>query len=243
MEKQMKSLNQYSLIILGVLLALGIAVGGYFVGQVLYNAKLNTAEAKGLSERRVLADLVHWEINYGIKGNQFSNIKDLYRVAEFDKSKIISVLKANGLDESEINVGVINYDRKEYRNEEQVLVDTDHLLSGSINVETEKVNLIPNVRTKLNELLAQGIAVQNNRPRYTFNKLNDIKPQMLKEATANARIAASEFAKVAQSKVRGIQNARQGNFYIRDVGEDYSDDKKIEKEVRVVTTISFYLEN
>ena len=238
----MKSLNQYSLIILGVLLALGIAIGGYFVGQVLYNAKLNTAEAKGLSERRVVADLAHWEINYGVKGSQFSNVKDLYRAAEFDKSKIIAVLKDNGLDDSEIKIGVINYDRKEFRNEDQVLVDTNHILSGSISVETDKVNLIPKVRTKMNELLAQGIAVHNNAPKYTFTKLNNIKPEMLKEATANARVAASEFAKVANSKVKGIQSAKQGNFYIRDVGEDYSDDKKIEKDVRVVTTISFYLD-
>jgi len=94
----------------------------------------------------------------------------------------------------------------------------------------------------MNELLAEGISVVNNAPSYTFTKLNDIKPEMLKEATANARIAASEFAKVANSKVKGIQSAKQGNFYIRDVGEDYSDDKKIEKDVRVVTTISFYLD-
>ena len=51
------------------------------------------------------------------------------------------------------------------------------------------------------------------------------------------------FAKIANAKVTGIENARQGNFYIKDVGEKYSDDKKIEKEVRVVTTILFYLGN
>jgi hypothetical protein len=39
-------------------LAVGLALGGYFVGQTMYNAKvaLNTAEAKGLAERRVKAD-------------------------------------------------------------------------------------------------------------------------------------------------------------------------------------------
>ena len=54
---------------------------------------------------------------------------------------------------------------------------------------------------------------------------------------------ANEFAKVAKAKVTGIKQARQGSFYIKDVGEDYSDDKKIEKDVRVVTTIMFTLEN
>ena len=237
----MKQYNQYSLIIMGVVLSMGIAIGGYFVGQLLYNAKLNTAQAKGLAEKRVVADRANWDISYGVKGNQFSEIKDLYQSVEFNKAKIMKVLTDNGFSNDEIKVGVVEYTSQEFRNEEQVLVDTTHTLKGVISVETNNVFLVPEVRTKLNELLAEGLSVINNDPTYTFTKLNDIKPAMLKEATTNARIAANEFAKIANAKVTGIENARQGNFYIKDVGEKYSDDKKIEKEVRVVTTISFYL--
>ena len=64
---------------------------------------------------------------------------------------------------------------------------------------------------------------------------------MLSEATRNARIAANEFAKNAGVKVGRIRSAYQGGFSIRDVGDDYSDTGKIEKNVRVVTTIEFYL--
>ena len=66
---------------------------------------------------------------------------------------------------------------------------------------------------------------------------------MREDAVRWARVIEAEFDKVAQSEVKGIQSAKQGNFYIRDVGEDYTDDRKIEKDVRVVTTISFYLDN
>lgn len=83
--------------------------------------------------------------------------------------------------------------------------------------------------------------MQNNPPAYHFTKLNDIKPAMLKEATTNARIAANEFATNAGVQVGGIVNARQGGFVIRDVGESYGDTAKIEKDVRVVTNITFYL--
>ena len=64
---------------------------------------------------------------------------------------------------------------------------------------------------------------------------------MLKEATMNARIAANEFAENAGVKVGSIQSARQGGFIIRDAGQEYGDTAKIEKDVRVVTTITFYL--
>jgi len=42
-------------------------------------------------------------------------------------------------------------------------------------------------------------------------------------------------------KVGGIRSALQGNFFVRDAGEEFGDTAKIEKDVRVVTTITFYL--
>merc|ERR1711916_360993 len=106
-------------------------------------------------------------------------------------------------------------------------------LIGEIEVETEQLQLVAEGRANLNTLIAQGLDVQNNAPAYHFTRLNDIKPEMLKEATKNARIAANEFAENAGVEVGGIRSARQGGFVIRDVGENYGDTKKIEKDVRV----------
>ncbi|WP_206422884.1 hypothetical protein [Photobacterium sanguinicancri] len=64
---------------------------------------------------------------------------------------------------------------------------------------------------------------------------------MLKTATKNARIAANEFAENAGIKVGSIRTARQGNFSITDAGQEYGDLYKIEKDIRVVTSIEFYL--
>jgi len=71
--------------------------------------------------------------------------------------------------------------------------------------------------------------------------MNEIKPEMLKAATKNARIAANEFAENAGVKVGGIRSARQGSFVIRDVGQSYGETGKIEKDVRVVTSVTFFL--
>ena len=88
------------------------------------------------------------------------------------------------------------------------------------------MELIESTRKELNKLIAEGLVIKNHEPRYIFTKLNDIKPQMLQEATKNARIAATEFANNAGVNVGGIRTARQGSFYIKDEGEDYSDDEK-----------------
>ena len=87
----------------------------------------------------------------------------------------------------------------------------------------------------------EGIDISSNPPQYFFTGLNAIKPEMVREATRNARIAAGEFADNAGVRVGGIRDARQGNFVIRDAGSDYGNTAKLEKDVRVVTTITFYL--
>lgn len=235
--------NQGGLFFTGLFVAVGLALGGYFIGQTMYNAKvaINTAEAKGLSERRVLADRANWNIGYTVKGATRSEIPDLYKQAESHQQTILSLLKEKGFDDNEIEIGVLDYKYKEYRDENKKLVDQKHMLIGTISVETQKVELVSKVRTAISKLIAQGINIENKAPTYHFTKLNEIKPDMLREATKNARIAANEFAENAGVKVGGIRNARQGGFNVRDVGERYEDTKKVEKDVRVVTTITFYL--
>lgn len=226
-----------------LLLAVGIALAGYFVSQTLYKSKmaLNTADVKGLAERRVQADTAYWSIRYTVAGRDRSEVPKLYEASEADQKRIIDLLKDSGFVDSEIKPGVISYRNQEFRDENQNLVEQKHFLIGEIEVQTQKVQLVAEGRARLNALIAEGLDVQNNPPAYHFTKLNDIKPEMLKEATMNARIAANEFASNAGVNVGGIRSARQGGFVIRDVGENYGDTRKIEKDVRVVTNVTFFL--
>ena len=239
----MNNKDHAGLFSLGIFLAIGIAASGYFIGQTMYNAKvaLNTAEAKGLAERRVTADQANWKILFTNTGVSRADIPELYKKSESDQNNIIALLKENGFKDDEIKIDVLNYSFQEFRDENQRLVDEKHNLVGSISVETDKVDLVSKARASVNRLIAKGIDIDNREPAYRFTRLNEVKPDMLKEATKNARIAANEFAENAGVTVGGIRSARQGSFYVRDAGEEYGDTAKIEKDVRVVTTITFYL--
>ena len=93
------------------------------------------------------------------------------------------------------------------------------------------------------ELLKEGIAISSNdysNPlQYEFTGLNDIKPQMIAEATKNAREAAQKFADDSESKLGKIQTANQGQFSITD-RDQYTPSIK---SVRVVTTLTYFLED
>jgi hypothetical protein len=82
---------------------------------------------------------------------------------------------------------------------------------------------------------------------YSFTRLNDIKPEMITEATRNARQVADRFAADSGTGVGGIRSATQGYFSVGardgDVSEEGSGggDSPFQK-VRVVTTIEYYLD-
>jgi len=237
------ALRNYQNIIVGFIVAAGIAIGGFFISKTLYNAKvaLNTAEAKGLAERRVQSNRANWSIGFAVTGKSRDEIPNLYREAEAIQKRLTALLKENGFSDEEITLGIIDYGSRQYRNEDQILTDEDHFLNGSISIETNNVHTVAPARGVVNKLISEGINITNRTPTYSFTGLNAIKPDMLREATKNARIAANEFASNAQVEVGGIRTARQGSFFIRDAGSESSDSYKIEKNVRVVTTITFFL--
>ena len=93
------------------------------------------------------------------------------------------------------------------------------------------------------ELMKQGIAITGGDYRYSvvyeFTGLNDIKPQMVEEATKNARSVAEKFATDSGSRLGKIRNASQGQFSI----EDRDANTPHIKNIRVVTTVNYYLRN
>ena len=101
--------------------------------------------------------------------------------------------------------------------------------------------------------MAQGIVLTANNVDFQFTQLNQIKKPMLRAATENAREAAQQFASDAGSTVGAIQSANQGFFSVvsRDAavaqnsqgeGGYSSQPSTIDKRVRVVVTLTYYLE-
>lgn len=239
MEKQNKGGEVF---FLGPFLALGLALAGYFISQTLYKAKtsVNTAEVKGLAERLVKSDRASWSITYSVAGKNRGEVSSLYKLMETHKKRIYDLLIDTGLTKEDISLGSFDYRLDEYRDDSQRLVEQKHIILGEIMVDTDKVDQVIDIRSKVSSLISE-INIRMNAPKYHYTKLNDIKPEMLREATKDARDAANEFAKNAQAKVGAIKSARQGIFTIRDAGESYGDDRKLNKKLRVVTTVEFYL--
>ena len=152
-------------------------------------------------------------------------------------------LVSGGIPAEEITVSVpVIYDK--YANE---YGDNDrtyrYIASNVVTVCTGKVDQILKLMERQPELLKKGVVTSGNnwenQVEFKYEGLNEIKPEMIEEATRNAREAAQKFAKDSDSRLGKIKTASQGTFTIenRDSNTPYI------KKVRVVSSVTYYLKN
>ena len=160
------------------------------------------------------------------------------------KNKIIvDYLTSKGIAESEISIAspeIIDLQAERYINQN---VPYRYNLRTIITVSSQQVELVRNLIAEQGELLDKGIAIvsgeYDTQVNYLFTGLNDLKPDMIAEATRNAREAAEQFATDSESKLGKIKTATQGQFSITD-RDQYT---PYLKNVRVVTSVVYYLKD
>jgi uncharacterized protein len=241
--------------LLGLLLAIGLIVGGWVLGAEIKATRLSDryVTVKGLVERTVKSDLAIWPISYKQAGDDLSSV---YAKTDADKQAILQFLDQQGIQTSEIELGVVRVvdtQANEYGGENRA--SRRYIVEQQITVRSPRVDQVAVAAQKTMQLLQKGIVLNSNPGQglaYKFNGLNAIKPDMITEATRNARAAADRFASDSGSKVGSIRQANQGVFTILsadqggDIGESgYAGapaDASLMKTVRVVTTVQYYLD-
>ena len=169
-------------------------------------------------------------------------MEELYQNLETDEAKIRTFLLTAGFTEDELSSTapeVIDQWAAYYGDR---LPEYRYRANAVVLVRTEQVDLAKEVMLNTDELIKQDILISQSwehRPQFLFTKLDEIKPEMIAEATEDARRAAQQFAIDSGSTVGKIRSAQQGYFTIEDL-DRYSPDIK---KVRVVTTIEYMLED
>ncbi len=241
--------------VLGGLIALGLIIGGWALGAQIKATRLadRYVTVRGLVERKVKSDLAIWPISYKEAGDDLPSV---YAKSDADKTAIMEFLKQQGFQPNEIEQGVVRVvdtQANEYGGSNRA--PKRYIVEQTIEVKTSRVDQVSEASQKTMALLQKGIVLTGGYGQslsYKFTGLNAIKPDMITEATRNARAAADRFASDAGSKVGSIRQASQGVFSILPAdqaggepgeGGGYnSGDTSLMKTVRVVTTVQYYLE-
>ncbi|MGB7844580.1 MAG: SIMPL domain-containing protein [Candidatus Acidiferrum sp.] len=241
---------------LGFLIAVGLIVGAWVLGVQIKNTRLadRYVTVKGLVERNVKSDLAIWQLSYKEAGDDLTGV---YAKTEADKKALLEFLQQQAIQSQEIELGVIRVvdtQANEYGGGNRA--PHRYIVEQQITVRTSRVDVVATAAQKTTLLLQKGVILNGNPGQgvaYKFTALNSIKPDMITEATRNARAAADRFASDSGSKVGTIRQANQGVFSIlaADQGSGTGEpgegvygngaDASLMKTVRVVTTVEYYL--
>ena len=227
----------------GLFIMVGLVVLGMMMPRAVekYRSYDRTVNVKGLCEKEVKADKVIWPVVYRVMAN---DIQSVYDQTDGNNAAIIAFLKSGGISDSEITVSVPEISDKyasEYGSNDRTF---RYIAKNVITVCTSDVDEVLALMSRQSELLKKGIVTAGgnqweNPVEFKYEGLNGIKPEMIEEATRNAREAAQKFAKDSDSRLGKIKTANQGTFTIenRDSNTPYI------KKIRVVTSVTYYLKN
>jgi uncharacterized protein len=223
-----------------LVLSLGIVVAGYFVADALLRARSSDrfVTVRGLAEKTLPANLALWPVVFSVTSN---DLVDLQRQADEGAARVRTFLEKD-FPAEQISVsaprvqdreaqGMMNSGRAMDRYSAEIIV----------TLRTDNIDAARQAMQNSGELVKQGVAVIRSyeyNTQYLYTELDKIKPDMIAEATKDARRAAEQFAKDSGSQVGAIRNAQQGLFSIED-RDPFSPEFK---KVRVVTTVEYFLQ-
>jgi len=241
METNMQMLNKNNSIILGICLVVGLSSLGYLLGDaaIRYKEYERTVAVKGLSEREYKADIVIWPIQFSAASN---DLDEMYKSIDGSTEKIRVFLKNAGVDANEISYSspaITDKSAQQYGN--QAKPEFRYTASQIVTVYSKNIDSVRKVMGEMSDLGKQGIVFTGgnyqSQTEYIFTRLNEVKPEMIEEATRKAREVAEKFASDSKSTLGKIRSASQGQFSIsaRDNNNPHI------KKIRVVSTVAYYL--
>jgi hypothetical protein len=179
-----------------------------------------------------------------------ATLEEARAALEVSQAAVKSFLMSNGFTEQDMQVQNIQVeDRLAGYNNQGVPPESRFVLTEDILVKSSEVQKLADASRMIGDLLKSGVVFSsdayNAGPSFIFTDVNELKGDMLTEATKRAREAADKFAQESGAKVGDIQNANQGIIEINPAVAIPNDrpERQIDKKVRVVTTSTYFLSN
>jgi hypothetical protein len=219
-----------------LLVGLALLGAGWLVGQGL--ARLRTQDryvvVKGSAERIVDADLVVWPLPHSVSGN---DLVEVQAALERNSETIREFFAQAGFSAEEVVLSPPRLeDRWAYAYGDQRPPERWRYATTVTLRTTRVVEALAALR-RSGQLVSRGVLLEGSQPEFAYTRLNEIKPELIAEATANARRSAEQFAADSGARLGGIRTANQGVVTI----EDRDQGSPHVKKVRVVTTVEYFL--
>lgn len=211
-----------------LLISIAIIVSVFILGAA-YKYKFKSAETivvTGLAEQDFTSDLIVWTGSFSRTG---LDLKTAYSSLKEDEQKVKQYLQQKGVPENAMVFSSTdiqkNFSEKYDANGRSIGSEFNgYTLVEKVKVESKEINKIEKLSREITELLQQGIEFSSAQPSYYYTKLNELKINLLADASKDGKLRAETIAKNAGSNLGGIRKATMGVFQItgKNDNENYS---------------------
>ena len=219
-------MNKFSVIVASIL-AIGLVIGAFILGNA-YKYKFKSTESinvTGNALKDFNADLVKWRATFSRKDFDLRVASDQLKA---DQIVVKNFLISQGIKPNEIVFEAVNIS-KDFQygtdsNGASISQFTGYNLSQDATIESKELDKIEKASREISNLISQGIELSSSNPNYYYSKLEDLKLELIAQASENAKQRAENIATKSGGSLGKLQKADLGIFQItgKNDNEEYS---------------------
>ncbi len=242
-------LNLFWLIIFGLTLPVSVVISTQLARRSFERVRIRgqTITVKGYAERDITSDLATWSAKLVTREAELAGA---YARLERDRTSLLEYLAGKGFEASSVALAPVDIDTLRRRDEKGNLTNAieSYVLSQRLSIESTQVQTIADAARDVSALIGQGVELQAELPRYLYTKLDDLKLELLAEATANGHERAVRLVTGSPNTVGSLRGASQGVFQITPAhstevsSTGINDTDSVRKVTKAVVTLEYAIE-
>lgn len=246
----LKVLKSAQIVILGICFVIATIVSTVIFSHGLLEMKRFSSEVikvTGSAEKHIVSDAMVWQASFSRRAPVMTAAFEQLKV---DLQAVKAYLLSHGVTEPELVVApittIVLYKKNEKGNDTNEI--EAYLLTQGIEVRSHDVARVTEISRQSTELIERGIEFISQPPEYFYTKLAELKLEMLKEATENAKKRAEHMASATGGRIGTMRAARMGVFQITPVNSydvsdwGMNDTSSLEKKVNAVVNVEFAIQ-
>ena len=213
-------------------------------GAIIHRDSDESISVTGAASKTIQSDHAVWQIKFARQGKE---LKGTYAGMAKDLGLVKAYLQKQGVDEKAFNIAPVNTTTLYVKNSQGYDSNTvdAYKLEQTVRIESDDPKKLELLSQQAIDLINQGVVLDSQAPEFYFTKLDDLKIDMLGEATKNA---VERGRKIAQSTGRDVGVLRSANVGVFQITaknstevSDYGiyDTTSIEKKVTAVVNATF----
>ncbi len=230
----------WGLVTIAISVSLASAIGATAIRSLRSGETLTVI---GSAKRPIRSDYVVWRSSVSSQQPTLAQaFQDVKRYTE----QVQAYFKAQKIPDEAITLSAVTTEPiPEYINNNPTGRTLAYRLVQTFEVSSPEVDTIAKISRSSTDLINEGIPFVSEPPQYLYTQLSQLRVEMIKEATEDAKVRADAIAGVTGSKVGSVRQAETDAFqitsrYSTDVSNSGSyDTQTIEKDITAVISVTF----